>query len=295
MRSMTGFGQAAISNSAFRAEVVIRSVNYRYLDVTLRLREELRDLEPELKEIVGKQLERGRVDVSIEVTALAHGASTSRVALDEEIVRELHGLSQSLVERGLIASGITFSDVLRLPQAISVGVSSVPYDDQARKAVVEATRRAAEQTEAARNTEGRALQAAILQRLDGLETVLLRLGERRAMLPEKMAADYEQKLRQWLGSNLPDPGRLAQETAMWVERTDVSEELSRLGSHLQNFRTFIAQTGQSLGKRLDFMAQEVFRELNTLGAKCRDSEMVRYVIDGKLLCEEIREQLQNVE
>lgn len=295
MRSMTGFGQAAVSNSAFRAEVVIRSVNYRYLDVTLRLREELRDIEPDLKEIVGKLLERGRVDVSIEVTALAGGATSSRVVLDEVIVRELHSLSQSLLERGLISTGMTFADVLRLPQAVAVGVSSVPFDADARAAVLEATRRAAEQTKTARNTEGRALQTAILQRLDGLEACLGRLGERRAILPEKMAADYEQKLRQWLGSNLPDPGRLAQETAMWVERTDVSEELSRLGSHLQNFRDFLGQNGQSLGKRLDFMAQEIFRELNTLGAKCRDSEMVRYVIDGKLLCEEIREQLQNVE
>ncbi len=199
--------------------------------------------------------------------------------LDEEIVRELQrAVAVAACERGLIANGLSFADILRLPQALTVGLSTVPFDDTARQAVIEATRRAAEQTLAARNTEGRAPQAAILQRLDGLEAVLARLGERRATLPEKMAADYEQKLRQWLGSNLPDPGRLAQETAMWVERTDVSEELSRLGSHLQNFRTFIVQTGQSLGKRLDFMAQEVFRELNTLGAKCRDSEMVRYVV-----------------
>ncbi len=295
MRSMTGFGQATVSNPAFRAEVVIRSVNYRYLDVNLRLREELRDLEPELKEIVGKQLDRGRVDVSIEVTPLAGGASTRSVVLDEEIVRELHGISQSLLERGLIAGGLTFADILRIPQAITVGASSVPYNDEARAAVTEATRLAAAQTLTARQTEGRALEMAILQRLDGLAGVLGQLSERRATLPEKMAADYEQKLRQWLGSNLPDPGRLAQETAMWVERTDVSEELSRLGSHLDNFRSFLAQSKQSLGKRLDFMAQEIFRELNTLGAKCRDSEMIRYVIDGKLLCEEIREQLQNVE
>jgi uncharacterized protein (TIGR00255 family) len=293
MRSMTGFGQTSASTAAFRVEVVIRSVNYRYLDVTLRLREELRDMEADLRELVGTKMERGRVDVSIELVPL--GQTSSRILVNEGLLRELNTLAHQFRDQGLVADGWTFADVLRLPQVITIGFLGDALDQSARDLLRATVARAVEQAVTAREIEGKALLAAITKRLDGLDMVLTNIQERRRKLPEKMAADYEQRLRQWLGSNLPDPGRLAQETAMWVERTDVSEEIDRLASHLTNFRSICGKADRSLGKRLDFLAQELFRELNTIGSKCRDGEMVRYVIDGKLLCEEIREQLQNVE
>lgn len=293
MRSMTGFGQAAASSSSVRVEVVVRSVNYRYLDVTLRLREELRSMEYELRELVAAQMERGRVDVSIEIVPL--GETSARVEVNEDLLAELHNLAKSLQERGWVESGWTFGDVLRLPQVISLGQLGDALGHEARELVRSTVGKAVEQAVAAREVEGKALQAALYKRLDGLDAVLKNVQERRRKLPEKMAADYEQRLRQWLGSNLPDPARLAQETAMWVEKTDVSEEIDRLAAHLTNFRSTCAKSDKSVGKRLDFLAQELFREINTIGSKCRDSEMIRFVIDGKLLCEEIREQLQNVE
>jgi uncharacterized protein (TIGR00255 family) len=131
-------------------------------------------------------------------------------------------------------------------------------------------------------------------KLAGVEDAVRRLDALRGPVREEMAAAFRRRVAELLGGQAVDETRVAQEIALLVDRSDVSEEIDRLRSHVEHFRA-VMKEGAAAGKRLDFLTQEVFRELNTLGAKCRNAEMTRAVLDAKVLCEQIREQVQNVE
>jgi len=147
---------------------------------------------------------------------------------------------------------------------------------------------------ASREREGASLQAAMEERLALLAKVADRLDALRAPVAGELAAAMKRRLAELLAGQPLDEARLAQEVALLVDRSDVTEELDRLRAHLGHFREVAAERGPS-GKRLDFLTQEIFRELNTTGSKCRNHEMTRAVLDAKVLCEQIREQVQNVE
>ena len=297
MRSMTAFGHGTAESERLRAMVTLRGFNHRYLDLVLRLREEHRDLEGAVRELLTGRLERGRVEAVVEVEPL--GRAQVEVAFDTDLAERLHALQQELVERGVIHGGLTFTDLLRLPEVVKLR-SPEPgrWSDEDRAVLTRATEEALDQFVAAREREGESLSAVFLPRLDALGELVERLRARRAEVAAAASAALRRRVAELLAGDLaagaPSEDRLAQEVAYLVDRSDVAEELDRLASHLEHFRAIMAGDG-ALGKRLDFLSQEIFRELNTLGSKCRDSEMVRGVLDGKVLCEQIREQVQNVE
>ena len=128
----------------------------------------------------------------------------------------------------------------------------------------------------------------------GLSVIQVQLSERRAGVSARLLADLRSRMQDLLGDRSLDEGRLAQEAALLADRSDVAEELDRLRLHLEHFDELLRSEG-AVGKRMDFLAQEIFRELNTLGSKCRDAEMTRALLDAKVLCEQLREQVQNLE
>lgn len=292
MRSMTGFGQAAEESERFRVEVTLRAVNHRFFDLVLRLREEQRDLEPELRALFASALERGRVEASVEVEPI--GTRSVAVEVDEELVRALHAVCHDLAARGLLTADLRFGDLLRLPGVVQVRGGAGEWGEDDRRAVVTAARRALEQLVAARELEGGKLAGVLAGRLAELERLRARLAERAIRLPAELAESLRRRIAELLAEAIPDENRLAQEVALLVDKGDVREELDRLGAHLEHFRSLLHATG-STGKRLDFLSQELLRELNTVGAKCRDVEMTRWVLDAKACCEQLREQVQNVE
>jgi len=292
MRSMTGFGEGAGENEHTRVSVTLRGVNHRYLDVVVKLRDELRGSEGRLRERIAARIWRGRVEVVVEIESLAAGAV--EVSFDPHLVRALHAVSQELVDGGLIAHRLEFGDLLRIPDAVRIRSGNRNWSDDDDGVLLAALDQALDQFVVARETEGHALRAIFEERLDALGALTERPAERRAELPQQMATALNQRIRELADVPELDPDRLAQEVAILVDRSDVREELDRLGSHLDHFRAILDQDG-SIGKRLDFLAQEIFRELNTVGSKCRDSDLTRGVLDGKTLCEQLREQVQNVE
>ncbi len=296
MRSMTGFGQGSAESERLHATVTLRGVNHRFFDLVLRLRDEYRDMEPALRELLSREVVRGRLEASLEVEPL--GTRGVDVTVDEETAEALYAVQQKLRGRGLIEQGLTFSDLLRLPDVLRVKARESEWTAADRDVVLAAAAKALEQLVAARRTEGEKLRALFLPRLDGLAEIAESLKARRAAVAAELADGLRTRIRGLLvaedAAEALDEDRLAQEVAILVDKSDVSEELDRLASHVEHFREVMEKEG-SLGKRLDFLTQEVFRELNTLGAKCRDSEMTRQVLDGKVLCEQIREQVQNVE
>ncbi|MEM8930976.1 MAG: YicC/YloC family endoribonuclease [Acidobacteriota bacterium] len=292
MRSMTGFGQGSAEGAQCRVTVTLRAVNHRYLDVVIRARDEASVAERPLRDLLTGRLERGRVEAGVEVEFL--GERPTEIVVDRALLGGLRATVDELAGQDLIARDLTLADLLRVPDAIRLDASGAAWGDDEIALVLDAGVRALDELIEARAAEGASLHAALLERIEGLEAVHGQMVERAAGLPEQMAASLRERIAKLLDDVEPDPQRLAQEVAVLVDRADIAEELDRLASHLEHFRDLAERSG-SLGKRLDFLGQEIFRELNTLGAKCRDAELVRHVLDGKVLCEQIREQVQNVE
>ena len=293
MRSMTGFAQAAAERGEVRIEVTAQGWNHRHLDVVCRLPEELRGSEPALRERVSAFAARGRCEITVRVTR--SGDRRMRAGIEREALRALLHEAASLRREGLLESdAIGLGDLLRVPQMVRLEPEPEAGLDAALLA--EAVEPALAQFAAAREAEGSRLGSA-LERLRGeLAERIDRLAARR----QEIAGRLEDELRQRLDALLPGGAaavpreRLAQEVVLLVERGDVQEEIDRLRAHLDHAADVLAGEG-AMGKRLDFLAQEILRELNTLGAKSRDAVLTALVVDGKVLCEQLREQIQNVE
>jgi len=292
MRSMTGYGEAAGENARYAVSVSLKAVNHRFLDLQIRLADELRASEGPLRELLGKEISRGRVEARVDVRPLVEREAAVKVHMG--IVRAAHAAVHQLVAAGLLESGLAAGDLLRMPEAFRVELPAEDWEGDDADLLQRVTREAVAQLVAGRETEGASLAAILEERVRALEEVVARLDGLRGGVREELDAALRRRLDELLGSQPVDPGRLAQEVALLVDRSDVSEEIDRLRAHLEHFRGVTREAGPT-GKRLDFLTQEIFRELNTLGSKCRNAEMTRTVLDGKVLCEQLREQVQNVE
>jgi uncharacterized protein (TIGR00255 family) len=289
---MTGYGQATAENDRFRVAVSVRSVNHRFLDLAVRLAEDYRDLEPEIRKAVDRLVHRGRVDLRIAVECL--GEETAEVQVDPRVVSDLVAAAEALDVPGLEDRPLALADLLRLPDVVRVRRRSVELDsaDQAWMAGVVAE--ALEGLVDTRETEGEQLAAVLTARLASLSELVERLDAVRDEVKARLVEGMRRRVEELLEGSELSAERVHQESAILAEKIDVQEELDRLAAHLDTFRASMAAEG-AVGRRLDFLAQEIHRELNTLGVKCRDAHMAEWVIDGKVVCEQLREQVQNVE
>ncbi len=292
MRSMTGFGQARSEDDHHSIAVSLRSVNGRFLDLKLRLREEHRSLEPALREVLTGQLARGRVDGNFEIRSL--GERRVKVQVNKQVVRKIHRAMGSLAQEGLLSASLTASDVLRLPDAFELLPSERGWREGDSEQLHTVLRQALDQLIESRSIEGGKLASLLDEHLASLEKAVARLAELTAEAQQEAAKNIERRLADLLGDNKLDEARLAQEVAVLADRADVREELDRLRVHIDHFRTIADQSG-AIGKRLDFLTQEIFRELNTLGSKSRNAAVTQELVEAKNIAELIREQVQNVE
>lgn len=292
MRSMTGYGEASGDNGRHGVTVSLKAVNHRFFDLVLRIGDELRSSEQALRDVLGKEISRGRVEARVEVRAVAERKATVQVHMG--VIREAHAAVHQLVEAGLVDKGLSAGDLLRIPEAFRVEVAAEGWDADDHELLLRVTGDAVRQLVRGRELEGANLAAVMEERIRALDHIVARLDELRVPVREELAAGLRRRVEELLAAQSVDESRIAQEVALLVDRSDVSEEIDRLRSHLGHFRSILGGAGPA-GKRLDFLTQEIFRELNTLGAKCRNAEMTRAVLDAKVLCEQIREQVQNVE
>jgi len=292
MRSMTGYGQATGENSTYRIAVTVRSVNHRYLDLVIRLRDEHRHLEPTLRELVGERLARGRVEIRVDIEALA--SPEVSIDLRADAVEALERAVRDLAKRGLVSQVISLGDLLRIPDVVRVTSTPAAWTEEDRVLFEETTREALEEVVDLRAQEGKDLADYLRGHLEKFSGLAAEIEARRPVFQQELAARLEERIGEMTEVDKLPADRLAQEVAFLVDRSDVQEELDRLDSHLSHFRKLLQEEGV-VGKRLDFLSQELLRELNTLGSKGRDVETIRLVIDAKLLCEQLREQVQNIE
>jgi uncharacterized protein (TIGR00255 family) len=293
MLSMTGFGQAGTEQGSWSLQATVRAVNHRFLDPVLRLPEVCRGDEAEVRRLVGERLARGRIEVTVEAVPLDD--SPARVALRSDVAISLARSAGTLARDAGVGGELALSDLLALPGVVEVRSSEAAWDEAASRALLGVVDGALEQLLGARGEEGERLHGIVVQKLDEIGGLVAELERLRPQVQATLAETLRERLAAALVESAPlDVDRLAQEVALLADRSNVSEELERLAVHLAHLRGIAGESGP-VGKRLDFLVQEVFRELNTASAKCRSSDMTRLCVDAKVLCEELREQLRNVE
>jgi uncharacterized protein (TIGR00255 family) len=291
IQSMTGYGAASMENDVLRASVTIRSLNHRFLELAVHVPRRLAALEPELKALVQARLKRGRVELSLQASLL-RGEGDLVVVARPLVSALVHTLREIRTEQGL-GGEVTLSDVVRFPGALEV-VEAGESGEALRAPVVALVEQALGALEAMRRAEGANLARDLGDGLDALEAAIGSLdalaeagkGERREVL--------QQRVRELAAELGLDDVRFYQEVVRQAERSDVTEELQRLRSHLQQFRDLMSAR-EPAGKRLDFMTQELAREANTLGSKSSTSRLIQEAVVLKSLIERLREQVQNVE
>jgi uncharacterized protein (TIGR00255 family) len=283
---MTGFGRGVAEKAGVRATVDVRSVNHRFLDLKLR-----GPLAPATEDAIATRvratLERGAVTVSVNVVRAAGGG----VRLDADAARQAHAALAELARTlGTEPPGLGL--VLAQPGVVAAASEDDRESDEV--AIVSALEAALAQLAQMRAREGEALARELAARLADLARLRATIEQAAANVPDQLQRRLRDRLDKLLRDESVEPARLAQEVALLADRADVTEELVRLASHLEQARELIAATAPA-GRRLDFLAQELGRELNTIGSKSASAEITAAVVEAKAVLEKLREQVQNVE
>ena len=285
--SMTGYASVARELPGRSVSFEIKSVNGRFLDIQFRLPDELRGIEPALREMLGARISRGKVECRAS-TAASLG-DTPRLEFNAALLKAVADVDVRIRQAMPDSAPLSVADVLRWPGMTSDGADA---GDAVRAATLDIARQALDEFAATRSREGDKLKAMLQERVARMEAMLHDIQPR---LPEAIAA-YQQKmaakLREALGAS--DDERVRQEIAVYAVRIDIAEELNRLGAHLAEVRRVLGAGGPA-GKRLDFLMQELNREANTLGSKSVSKELSDAGLEFKLLIEQMREQVQNIE
>ncbi len=293
IRSMTGFGRASFEVDGQTFLVELRTLNHRHLDLQLRLPRALAFLEPELRGLLKARFGRGKVDVVTSQPAAGPVASTVRV--DAESARRYLVAAQELAREQGVAGELDVAALLALPGVTSFSDPELS-EDALRGALVAAVGQAADAAIAMREAEGASLARDLLDRLKRVEALAGELGERAEDVQKAVRERLRERMEQ-LGreTGLTDEARLYHELALAADRLDVHEELVRLASHVEQFRGLLADGSEPVGRRCDFLIQEMGREANTVGSKGSDAGIAHRVVELKAELERLREQVQNVE
>ena len=291
---MTGYGHGSVELPNVRVTAEARSVNNRFADLRLRIPPELAAMERPLRRRILARVQRGRVELSLRVER-TDGAD-SRPVLNRALLQEVVRAATELGQSGEATGHLDLSTALVVPGMFRPESVEIEWNDAEREALEGAIDAAMEALDQDRLREGTSLQAEIVARLDtmdGLTTNVRKLAE---STPSTLRDRLIERLR-GLGDDIElDPTRVAQEAAFLAERADVTEEIVRLEGHLAQARELVGgKIGDRFGKRLDFLFQEIHRELNTVGSKSTDLQQTRFCLELKAEAEKIREQVQNLE
>jgi uncharacterized protein (TIGR00255 family) len=295
--SMTGFAAARAAVGPAAIGIELKSVNSRFLELAIRLPDELRTLEAALRDQVAAQLSRGKVELRVTVS---RSSDTPEVRLNPAVLAQLAELAREASQAVPTASALTLGDILRWPGVLHSGEADA---ESMRAPLLQALGEALAALGQARAREGDAIRNAMLERCDGIDRII---GELKGQVPAiiaMLARKLQERLTQALVPALAGSGQLSreelndrirQEVTLYGMRADVDEELQRLATHVAEVRRLLG-AGGAVGRRLDFLMQELNREANTLGSKASAIEMTQSAVELKLLIEQMREQIQNLE
>jgi uncharacterized protein (TIGR00255 family) len=295
IHSMTGFGRASGAMSPrYFATVTTKSVNHRYLEASVRLPEYMWDMEAPLRALASELFSRGKVDLSIRIQRTQQPDYTVRI--NTQIANVVIPQLRSIAEELGLGSSLTGSDLMRVPDLLQVDAIDAEIVDEEREALLALVREAFTLMQGMRAREGEALRDDIAARSASIRELREELAKHRDDVRAELLATYQQRVAEIAkaaGVEVPQE-RIAQEVVMMVEKGDIAEELMRLGHQLEQMEKAIGGK-EAAGKKLDFISQEMIREINTMGSKSRSAAIRTLVVELKTEVERIREQVQNVE
>ena len=296
IRSMTGFGRGEYSDEISKVTVEIRSVNHRYLDIYVKMPRRYSFAEETIKSAIKERLHRGKVEVSVSVDNI--GKSDSDVRLDKELAARYYNVLSELKDSFDFGedSRVSLSLLSKMPDVI-VTTPAAEDEEAMVKRLLGATSKALDDFCSMREAEGEKLAADLSARADTIQEIRDRIDKRAPEIEKEYAAKFKARVEEILGGVYEVPEeRIALEAAIFADKANITEELVRLGSHISQLRKFLKSDGkEAVGKKIDFLIQEMNREANTIGSKSNDREITSNMLDLKAEIEKVREQVQNIE
>ncbi len=291
VESMTGFGRAQVQADGYSVDTEIRTVNNRYCDVNIKLPADFQFHEPVLRSRLQQQFGRGKVSVTIKLEQT--GGEKTRVRVDEEMATAYHQMLLQLGRKLGLSTGPGFSDLLSFNDIFIKASMDEEKQLQILQKIDETVQEAADKTVEMRRDEGKALAGDLLERIDAIETITTSIqgtsGDRIVAAREKL----QERITTLLSDESYDKDRLELEIALLADKLDITEEIVRLNAHLRFFREAL-QANASSGRKLNFLMQEMLREINTIGSKAYNADIAHQVVEVKEIIEIIREQIQNL-
>ncbi len=290
MRSMTGCGTGVVRREEWEATVDIKTVNHRFLDIGMRLPRNLSFLEQPVRNCISTRIRRGHADVFITIRNIS--TSASRVVADYDLAAHYIEIARELSRQTGAENDMTVSRILRMEGVTSVEEAEL-NQDLITEICTEASSIAIDHLIGMREIEGTHLRADLRTHLDAAASLRDHILERAPLVVSEYREKLEARLKALL-SESPDPVRISQEVAIIADRCAIDEELARLESHIRQFMIYLDEKDE-IGKKMDFLVQEMNREANTIGSKASDAAIAQFVVDLKSEIEKMREQIQNVE
>ena len=291
IKSMTGYGKAEKTIEQRMYQIEIKSVNHRYLDISVKMPKQLSYLEEEIKKIISSKVKRGKVDVFISFEN--NSAQGKNIQINTDIAKIYISELRKLAEQENISSNIEVTEISKYPDVLSI--QNVNDEETIKQEILEVTKMATEQLVNMKEIEGEKISEDLLNRIQTIKEKIKEISTLSTGLIQEYVVKLEGRIKELLVGQEIDESRLAQEVVIYADKCSIEEEVTRLKSHIFQFEKLIEETNGTIGKKLDFIIQEMNRETNTIGSKANNLEITNGVIDIKTELEDIREQVQNIE
>lgn len=290
MKSMTGFGRASLESNGKNYIIEIKTVNNKYSDITVKSPKRLSFMEDKIRKQIANRITRGKVEVSVSFFDFSN--KSKNVVLNKEIAKEYIKQLREIADENNLSENISVVEIAKLPDILNSIDSD--NDEEITSEVLQCLNMALASLIEMRKTEGENIKQDLLIRIERVQNLVDKIAENSKGIVEEYVSKLEQRVKEILKTDVVDENRIAQEAVIYADKTSIEEELTRLNSHIVQFKELVNSDGP-VGKKLDFMIQEMNRETNTIGSKAGSGEITKAVIDLKVELEDIREQIQNIE
>lgn len=290
MKSMTGFGKASLESNGKNYIIEIKTVNNKYSDITVKSPKRLSFMEDKIRKQIANRITRGKVEVSVSFFDFSN--KSKNVVLNKEIAKEYIKQLREIADENNLSENISVVEIAKLPDILNSIDSD--NDEEIAGEALQCLNMALDSLIEMRKTEGENIKQDLLVRIERVQNLVDKIAENSKGIVEEYVSKLEKRVKEILKTDVVDENRIAQEAVIYADKTSIEEELTRLNSHIVQFKELVNSDGP-VGKKLDFMIQEMNRETNTIGSKAGSGEITKAVIDLKVELEDIREQIQNIE
>ena len=290
MKSMTGFGRASLESNGKNYIIEIKTVNNKYSDITVKSPKRLSFMEDKIRKQIANRITRGKVEVSVSFFDFSN--KSKNVVLNKEIAKEYIKQLREIADENNLSENISVVEIAKLPDILNSIDSD--NDEEIAGEALQCLNMALDSLIEMRKREGENIKQDLLVRIERVQNLVDKIAENSKGIVEEYVSKLEKRVKEILKTDVVDENRIAQEAVIYADKTSIEEELTRLNSHIVQFKELVNSDGP-VGKKLDFMIQEMNRETNTIGSKAGSGEITKAVIDLKVELEDIREQIQNIE